>query len=549
MSESKPIERSENAVLDRGAVPLSASIPGGEGSEPAGLTAVHSGNLVELLEHTARANGWRERSAYFAEGSAFRYAEVYERAGRAAAALVAQGVDPGSRVLIALPDGIDFVAVFLGAMRIGAVAVPANLLLHPAELARAAEIAQPTVVVCESEVAAVFAGYRVLAPEGLREGEYDAPAFAACEPGSIGFALFTSGTTGDPRLCFHTHADPLVINQAAGVAVGAGPDDVCYSVSRMYFAYGLSNSLFFPLLRGAAAVLTAARADAPAALATIARHQVSVFYGQPSFYARLLEADGHDRLGRLRVAVAGGEPLLPVLERRLRVLLGDRLLNMFGTTEIGYAVLANGPERIVEGTVGRVMAPYRVRVVNDDGAPVPAGEEGRLQVCGPTISPGVERGDERPRRLGADKWYTTRDAAVIDEDGVVQVLGRVDDIEIVGGANVHPAEVEDLLMRHPVVNEVAVCAVWDHAGVSTLRAYVVLKDGWTDSNSDAADAGDHEAYEAVRRDLLDRAVADLTWYKVPEDVVFTAELPRSATGKLLRRKVRAMANPEGNLAQ
>ncbi|MFE3781108.1 class I adenylate-forming enzyme family protein [Amycolatopsis sp. NPDC059090] len=505
--------------------------------------------MVELLEHTARVHGWSERSAYLANGLVFQHAEVYKRAGRAAAALAAQGVDRGSRVLIALPDGIDFVTVFLGAMWIGAVAIPANVLLHPAELARAAEIAQPAVVVCESETAAVLTGHRVLAPETLRDSEYAVPPFAACEPGSVGFALFTSGTTGDPRLCFHTHADPLVINQAAGAAIGAGPDDVCYSVSRMYFAYGLSNSLFFPLLRGAAAVLTTARADAPAALATIAQHQVSVFYGQPSFYARLLEADGHDQLGRLRVAVAGGEPLLPVLERRLRVLLGDRLLNMYGTTEIGYAVTANGPGQIVEGTVGRVMAPYRVRVVDDDDAQVLPGDEGRLQVCGPTISPGVERGDEQPRRLGADEWYTTGDAAVIDGEGVVRVLGRADDIEIVGGANVHPGEIEDLLSTHPAVSEVAVCSVWRREGVSTLRAYVVVKDSWNDARADVADARKHEAYEAVRRDLLDRAAAALTWYKVPEDVVFTAELPRSGTGKLLRRTLRAMANSEGNRAQ
>ncbi|GII65686.1 hypothetical protein Skr01_57710 [Sphaerisporangium krabiense] len=494
-----------------------------------------SANLVERLEEAARDGGRLDRPAYIVQGRVFRHADVYEGAARAAAAYAARGLGRGSRILIALPDGVDFVWAFLGALRVGAVAVPVNSLLHPDELRRAGEIAEPHAAVATPELAGHFAPPVVLTPDDLdadpaRAGS--APPYAACSPDTPAFAVFTSGTTGDPRLCFHTHGDPEVFDLAIGTAVGVGPGDVCFSVSRLYFAYGLGNSLFLPLLRGATTILSPPRATEDDAVTVIKEHGVTVFYGQPSFYARLLGHPGHDVLGTLRTAVVAGEVLPEALERRLRGILGERLLNVFGTTEIGHAMLANGPGVVREHTLGRVLPPYRVRVVDDDGREVPAGTEGSLQVAGPTIGPGVARGGDAPARLTPDEWYTTGDAATVDGDGFVRVHGRLDDIEIVGGANVHPSEIEDLLLEHPGVREAAVCSVRRGAGVSGLRAFVVPAEG----------AGDPER---LRAELLDTARARLTWYKAPEDVVFVPELPRNPTGKLLRRKLRLMAGKEG----
>lgn len=492
-----------------------------------------TGNLVERLASAARAHGWLDRPAYLVGEQTYRFADVYAGAGAAAAVLAGRGLGVGNRVLLALPDGIELVWALLGALRAGVVAVPVNSELHPDELRRAGELAEPDAVVCEAGLAEYFP-YPVIAPDELRSDAGTPPPYVDGPPDLTGFALFTSGTTGDPRLVSHTHADPDVFNQAIGSVVGVSPDDVCFSVSRMYFAYGLGNSVFFPLLGGGTTVLNRERASEEDALRLIREHGVTVFYGQPSFYARLLGHPDHAVLGTLRLAICAGEVLPDALERRLRRLLGERLLNVFGTTEIGHALVANAPGNSREFTVGRILAPYRMQIVDDAGVPVPPGIEGRLQVAGPTITLGAARGSDPPRRTG-ESWYATGDAATVDDGGFVRIHGRVDDIEIVAGANVHPTEIEDLLMRHPAVREAAVCSARRGPGVTALRAFVVLKTG----------GGDAE----VRAELLASAKEALTWYKVPEDVVFVPELPRTPTGKLRRREVRAMAanREEGGL--
>ncbi|MGW4111287.1 class I adenylate-forming enzyme family protein [Actinosynnema sp. NPDC004786] len=501
-----------------------------------------SGNLVQRLHDLAREQGWLDRPAFHVGVETYRYADVYEGAGRAAAAYAARGLGAGSRIALVLPDGIDLVWAFLGAVRIGAVAVPVNSTMHPGEVRRAIGIAEPHAVVCEEDPG----GPRVerIAPEDLRAdsgapeelraggggpedlGVDGGAPYAPATAGTPAYAVFTSGTTGEPKLCFHTHGDPEVFEQAIGSVVGITPDDVTFSVSRMYFAYGLGNSLFFPLHRGGAAVLSRERATEDDALRIIKTYGVTVFYGQPSFYARLLRHPDHRPLSGLRLALVAGEVLPEALEARLKDVLGDRLLNIFGTTEIGHALVANAVGHRRDGTIGRILPPYRMRIVDEAGAPVPPHVPGALEVAGPSIAPGVRRGGDPPARAG-DSWYATGDAATADEDGYVRLHGRLDDVEIVGGQNVHPAEIEDLLLRHPGVREAAVCSVRRESGVTTLRAWVVPAEG--------------ASPEELRAELLAAAHEALTWYKVPEDVVFAPELPRTPTGKLRRRDVRAMA--------
>ncbi|WP_371100460.1 class I adenylate-forming enzyme family protein [Streptomyces sp. PU_AKi4] len=505
--------------------------PAGDAVAPVPVSGTRSGNLVELLEESARAHGRLERTAYIDEDGEHSFRSVYEGAGRAAAAFAARGLGPGSRILIALPDGIDFVRAFLGAVRIGAVAIPVNSMFHPDEMARAGDIAEPAAVVAAPEFDGLFTAPVLTARSLSRDDGAAVPPYADCAPHTPAFAAFTSGTTGGPKLCFHTHADAEVLDRAAGEAIGVREDDVCYSVPRMNFAYGLGNSLFFPLLRGATTVLTGRRLGPADCLALIARHGVSVYYSQPTFFAHMLaHPDAEGVLGRLRVAVVAGEVLPQALERRLRHIMGERLLNVYGTTEIGHALLVNGAGSYREFTLGRVLAPYRLRVVDEEGRPVAAGCEGRLELAGPTIGPGVARGSEAPLRTAPEEWYSTSDAATVDADGFVRVHGRLDDVEIVGGINVHPTEIEDRLMEHPAVKEAAVCAVRRDDGVSVLRAFTVLRAG-----VDAA------AAQEVRQELLAACRTTLTWYKVPEDVFFVTSLPRNHVGKLLRRTVRAQA--------
>ncbi|GAA3500009.1 hypothetical protein GCM10019016_071140 [Streptomyces prasinosporus] len=486
-------------------------------------------NFVQRLADTALSRGWLERPAYYVDDSVYRFEDVYAGAARAAAAFAARGLGRGDRILVALADGIEFVRAFLGALRIGAVAVPVNTMFHPQEMRRAALIAEPAAVVTEPAFADRFT-VPVLTPHDL-DSDAPVPPYAALPPETPAFAAFTSGTTGDPKLCFHTHGDPEVLVRAAGRAVGVGPEDVSYSVPRMNFAYGLGNSLLFPLLTGGAAVLTPRRPAPGDVLAVLEKHAVSVFYSQPTFFAHMLgHPDARRVLSRLRVAVVAGEVLLESLEQELRGILGPRLLNVYGTTEIGHAVLANVPAGQRDFTLGRPLEPYRLRVVDEAGRPVPAGVEGRLEVSGPTVGLPVPRGGDTPRRLGPGAWYSTSDAATVDADGYVRVRGRLDDVEIVAGINVHPTEIEDRLTAHAAVEEAAVCAVRRSTGVSVLRAYAVLRRPL-----------DEEAARALREELLDACRSSLTWYKVPEDISFVTALPRNPTGKLLRRTLRELA--------
>ncbi|NUT52662.1 MAG: AMP-binding protein, partial [Saccharothrix sp.] len=354
------------------------------------------------------------------------------------------------------------------------------------------------------------------------EGAEPIPAVPRADDDQV-YATFTSGTTGVPRLVPQLHGDPIVHHRSFAVpALELGPDDVVHSVSKMYFAYGLSNSLFFPLLSGSRVVLNPEAPLVDDVLAIVDKYDVTALFAVPTFYRKLVAHLGSDRLARLRLAATGGEVLAPELEERLMEVLGDRLLNGIGTTEVGQAFTHNTRSARRFHTAGRALPPFEVRVVDDGGEPVEPEVVGRLQVRGPTVTLGV---DEHGRAERATDWYATGDLASIDPDGYVRVTGRVDDIENVGGIKVHPLEVEHLLGTHPSVREVAVCAATGGDGSAQLRAYVVRADGPFE-DAELADA------------LIALTREHLTAYKVPRRVVFVPSLPRTGSGKLRRHVVR-----------
>jgi fatty acid CoA ligase FadD22 len=486
------------------------------------------GNFAARLLHEAEARGAAGRRAYIVNGRSYTYGDVSEGVRRAASVLTENGVGPGDSVLLILPDGMELISAFLGAAWIGAVPVPVNYELHPAELARAARIASPKVLVAGPGHES--APGTPLIPVGeLSAGtgsHAEVPPWP-CDPETPAYAVLTSGTTGEPRLCVHTHGDPYAIHESFGAAMlRLTEQDISYCVSRMYFSFGLCNSIFYPQFSGATAVLEPTRPAPQDALRAIRDLGVTVLNGQPSFYARLLDTEGVELLDRVRLAVVAGELLSAPLEEKLRGLLGDRLINVLGASEVGNVFACAPPGTARPGWVGPVLPPYQMRVVDEHGREGGVAAEGRLQVLGPTVTFRVTRyGDEV--RHGPLAWWPSGDMAVIDDDGYVRVLGRADDIEILGGVNVHPAEIEDLLMRHPLVREAAVCAVRG-GGPTRLRAYVVPRPG--------------AASPSAVEDLRAVASSQLTWYKVPEEVVFVPELPRTPTGKLNRRRLREMAN-------
>ncbi len=464
-------------------------------------------NLAAAIAARAEDGGWGGDVAFLAGDRVATHAEVHDGAARTGSLLAALGAGRGDRVLIVLPDGIEFAWAFFGAVRIGAVAVPVNPRLTAVDHRAAAAEVDPVIVVCPAGLAGRFAGRTVVAGGDLGNA---AAAHAPAEPATIAddhpaYAQFTSGTTGSPKVAMHGHDHPLVYAGAfAGPAIALARADVVLSVSKLYFAYGLGNSLFFPLLTGCRAVLHAGHPRPGDVARLVDRHGVTVLFGVPTFYAHLVTAGGPDALRSVRVAVSAGEALGAELAARARAFLGCPILDGLGSTEVGQTFASNTLDVHRDGTVGRALPPYRVDV-----------RDGALWVAGPTLPLGH-----------AGEWLCTGDRAFIDDDGFLHMGGRTDDIEQVGGISVSPLEIEEVLGRHQWVTEVAVAGVVDVDGASRLEAFVVPGPG-------APPAGVLEAeVVALARD-------GLAPFKVPRVVTLVDALPRTPTGKLRRFVLRA----------
>lgn len=479
-------------------------------------------NLAAALEARAIESGWAGDVAFVAAGRSFTHAEVHAGAARCASLLAERGADAGDRVLIALPDGIELVWAFLGAVRLGAIAVPVNPRLTAGDHGDAAADARARVVVCSADLADRFPGAEVVVGEELEAAMAGCPVRepADLSDGDPAYAQYTSGTTGRPKAAVHAHGDPLVYFEAfARPAIALRRTDVVLSVSKLYFAYGLGNSLFFPLLSGCRAVLHAAHPRADEIAEAVRRNAVTVLFSVPTFYARLVAAGEPESFGSLRAAVSAGEALSVALAERARSLLGCPILDGIGSTEVGQTFASNTLDCVRVGTVGRALSPYRVVVRDQDGAhDLPPGELGALWVAGPTLLLGYLGDTPAATR---DGWLCTGDRGFLDGDGFLHLDGRFDDVEQVGGISVSPLEIEAVLGGHPAVSEVAVAGVVGADGASRLVAFVVAGPG-----APAADV--------LEGELLALARAELAPFKVPREVDFVETLPRTPTGKLRR---------------
>jgi len=487
-------------------------------------------NLASVMADRARRHGFWAAPAFVVDERTWTHAEVHRGAAHTSTLLATAGVRRADRVLIVAPDGIEAVWAFLGTVRLGAIAVPVNPRLTSDDHAGLAVDASPAVVVCSADLAGRFAGTApVLAVEGLAAtvSGSEAADSGAVPPVDVdddepAYAQYTSGTTGQPKAAVHRHGDPLVYFGAfAEGAVRMGRDDVVFSVSKLFFAYGLGNSLFFPLLAGCRALLDPGppRPDTVAGL--VERHAVSILFSVPTFYARLVSGADAGAFSSLRVAVSAGEALTPVLAERARRVLGCPILDGLGSTEVGQTFASNTLEAQRDGTVGHPLPPYELKVTDEAGADVFVGQAGTLWVKGPTVLVEYLGRPEATAQVMRDGWLCTHDRGAIDADGFVYHLGRVDDMEIVGGINVAPLEVEAVLVAHPAVTEVAVAGVCDDMGASRLEAFVVMTPGAA-GGADMAD------------DLVALAKDNLAPHKVPRAVHLVDALPRTPTGKLRR---------------
>jgi benzoate-CoA ligase family protein len=500
-----------------------------------------------LLDRRLEA-GEGERVAFEQGDARVTYAELAARVGQVAGALRSIGVRPEERVPLVMLDGVDWVASFLAALRIGAVPVPMSTMLTGAELAFQCNDARARVAIASAALGPTVKDMAaacdeltdlVLAGDGeaglggkQRVHRFDEwaggqPAEAepyATWPDSPAFWLYTSGTTGKPKAAMHRHVDlPYTAETYGRQVLGITPEDRCYSVAKLFFAYGLGNSLTFPMAVGATTILDPARPTPQDVAAAVREHSPSLFFAVPTFYAAVLAAElPRDTFSSVRMAVSAGEPLPAGLYHRFKERFGVDILDGIGTTEALHIFISNRPGDIRPGTTGSVVPGYQVRLVDDQGAPVPDGESGHLLVSGESVTTGYWCRTATNRRTFEGEWLRTGDVYSRSPDGVFTYAGRSDDMIKAGGIWVSPAEVEATLVQHPDVQEAAVVGRRTADGLHEPAAFVVGLPGRTPTADE----------------LVEFCRERLAAFKRPRRVVFVDDLPKTATGKIQRYKLR-----------
>ena len=493
------------------------------------------------------ADGRGDRIAFRFDGRALTYAEVVLRTNRLGNALLSRGVQMEQRVLLALPDRPEFAEVFWGAMKIGAVPVPVSEALPAEELAFLLQDSRARVVVASETAAAAILTVRthcpaleaVIAVGGRRRGalEYErlleraSPDLPPADTSRDDAALwgYTSGSTGRPKAAVHLHHDLVYSAELVGRGIfGIGPDDVIFSASKLHFAFGLGNSLYFPALVGAASLLVPERLEAERIFELIQAERPTVLFAVATVYRRLLQvADAERRfdLSSLRLCVSSGEALPPALFHGWESRFHHELLDVLGSTEALHDYIANRPGEARPGSSGRIIPGYEARLVDDAGRPVAPGMVGQLLIKGDSTAPCYWNRHERTKATMLGEWLRTGDMFYEDTDGYYYFCGRTDDMLKVGGMWVSPTEVEACLSEHPAIAEVAVIGRGDADGLTKPHAYCVLREGAAGSDALAA-----ELRESVRKRL--------GGYKSPRWIDFVAELPKTVTGKIQRFALR-----------
>jgi benzoate-CoA ligase family protein len=498
-----------------------------------------------LDRHLAEGRG--ARTAFRFRGRAISHAEIALRANRLGNALLARDLQMEQRVLLALPDRPEFAEGFWGVMKIGAVPVPVSDALPADELAFVLQDSRARAVIASEAAAAEILKVRTRCPAlqtvivagGRRRGalEYErlleraSPELAPAETSrdDVALWLYTSGSTGRPKAAVHLHHDLVYAAELVGRRTfGIGPDDVIFSASKLHFAFGLGNSLYFPALVGAASVLAPERLEAERVLELIQAERPTVLFAVATVYRRLLQvADAERRFdcSSLRLCVSSGEVLPAALFHAWQARFGLELLDVVGSTEALHDFIANRPGAARAGSSGQVIPGFEARLVDDQGRPVAPGMVGQLLIKGDSTSPGYWNRHERTRATMQGEWLRTGDMFYQDTDGYFFFCGRTDDMLKVGGMWVAPAEVEAALGEHPSIAEVAVVGRGDADGLTKPHAFCVLREGTTGSDALAA-----ELREGVRKRL--------GGYKSPRWVDFVPELPKTATGKIQRFALR-----------
>ncbi len=510
------------------------------------------GTPFNFAQHLLDRNTGRpDKIAYIDDSGQLSYGALAERVRRTAAALLASGVRREERVLLLMHDCNDWPVAFLGALYAGVVPVAVNTLLTASDYAymlrhsrsQAALVSAallPTFQAALAE-AAQIGGHEVkrlivsrpqaALPEGADALEVllerHAPLRQAADtgPDDPGFWLYSSGSTGRPKGAVHTHGNPYWTAELYGTPIlGLTERDLCFSAAKLFFAYGLGNSLSFPLSVGASVVLMAERPTPEATFKRLIERRPTIFFGAPTGFAGMLASPKLPARSEvsLRLVSSAGEALPAELGERFTAHFGVEIIDGIGSTEMLHIFLSNRPGQVRYGTTGYPVPGYVIELRGEDGHLVADGETGDLFVQGPSSALAYWGNREKSRETFQGAWTKSGDKYVRNADGTYTYAGRTDDMLKVSGVYVSPFEVEATLIQHPAVLEAAVIGVPDAQGLTKTKAFVVLKTG----------------ARALETELKEFVKGRLAPYKYPRLIEFVSELPKTATGKIQRFKLR-----------
>jgi len=502
---------------------------------------------VDFIDrHLAEGRG--DRIAVRDDRGSTSYRELAERVNRCGNMMRELGIRPEDRVLLLMLDGVEFPALFFGAIKLGAVPVPLNTLLTPEDYDFVLRHSRARLLVVSAplydKVAPVLARHSSLervvvdGPGGHGKpvlAELLAKASPRLEAAptvadDIAFWLYTSGSTGQPKAAVHLQSDMVYACELyAQPILGMREDDVVFSAAKLFFAYGLGNGMYFPFRVGATALLMAERPTPQAVSKRIVEQRPTLFFGVPTLYAALLADPALPGKGKhaLRACVSAGEALPEPIARHWKDHVGVDILDGIGSTEMTHIFISNRPGELRYGSTGKAVPGYELKLVGDDGALVGPGEIGDLYVSGPSSA--IMYWSDRARSLESfhGRWTKTGDKYMVDAEGFYVYQGRSDDMLKVGGIFVSPFEVEAAIASHEAVLEAAVVGHDDENKLVKPKAFVVLKSGISPS-------------DALAEALQAHVKAKLAHYKFPRWVEFVPELPKTATGKIQRFKLRRM---------
>ena len=507
----------------------------------------HYNITAKLIDDNA-ANGSAERVAVYYKDRKYTYRQLAQLVNKVGNALHLLGVQMEDRVMLVMKDSPEAVASFFGVLKIGAVPIPINYMYTADDFRYLLNNSRARMVIVDEEFKGEVLGWEkkllflrnvVVAYRNSRNGSIsfwdivdtcsDKLSAAYTTVDDQAFWNYTSGSTGVPKAAVHLQHDVFsCVDNYAKSVLGLTKDDVLFSASKFFFAYGLGNSVFYPFGIGGSVVLQPERPLAKTVLETISTYHPTVFFGVPTLYANMLQVTDAEKkydLSSLRICTSAGEALPKEIFHEWKKRFGIEILDGIGSTELLHIFISNRPGDVKPGSSGKVVPGYSARIVDDQGKDLEDGEVGTLLVKGESTAAFYWRQHAKTKEAMLGEWFNTGDKYYRDKDGYFYYCGRGDDMLKVGGIWVSPVEVEETLLSHPAVLQAAVVAYKDEHDLVKPKAFIVLKNG-------------RKPTDDLAKEIQTFAKTSIAPYKFPRKIEFIKEMPMTATGKIQRFKLR-----------